>query len=219
MHDTLNVQDWKSFYEKYTSISIEGMSGIFLLRRDRKRNTQKYLNDVAKVYKKCQRKYTQWREENLIPLFENIKERADNDTVYLHAKPTHENDKYQNHDWWIYKYSKRSLRWGYFFDWVEEPEEKLNHDLGQLLYEYTQYETKFQHRETMLKGLLSGALYDYVYSLYDYKWIDENQFSETLVKISLLGDEYWYRIGRNRHGVPVWENFVWQSNTIKEINL
>lgn len=219
MHDTLNIQDWKSFYEKYTSIYIEGMPGIFLLRRDRRRNTQKYLNDVAKVYKKCQRKYAQWREENLIPLFENIKERANNDVVHLHAKPTHKYEKYRSHDWWIYKYSKCSLGWGHSFDWVEEPEEKLNHDLGQLLYEYTQHETKFQHREIMLKGLLNGALYDYLYSIYDYKWIDENQFSKTIIKISLLGDEYWYRIGRNKNGVPVWKNFIWQSNTVKEINL
>lgn len=220
MHDTLNISDWKSFYEKYTSVYVDGMNGRFLLRNDRVNgDTIKHLNDLARAYKTAQRQNNTWRDKTLKPLFQAMEDRATDGVLRLHAKPTHGYEPYKNHDWCEYLYSKSSYGWGYSFDWVEEPIIKLNHDLGQKLYEYSRHAEKFSRREYMLKMLLKDALIQYVYKLYDSAWLDEHQFSNKIVKFSLLGDQYWYRIEHNRRGIAEWKNFIWQTNNVEEIHL
>jgi hypothetical protein len=140
----------------------------------------------------------------------------------MHCKPTHEYKTLSNETWWAYDYhdSGKPYGWSYSFNWVEEPKEKQNHDLGQALYEADQKSEKYSGRVFVLQEFLKRELRVYLLTLYPYKWLDENQFSEKLVKFTLQGDEYWYKIGHARKsGVPVWENFIWQSNKTEEINL
>ena len=60
MHDTINISDWKLIIDNYNSEYIEGLSGRFLLRKERFANMQKFLNDIAKAYKKAQQQQSKW---------------------------------------------------------------------------------------------------------------------------------------------------------------
>ena len=222
MHETFkfDIEDQQAFYDKYTSSYVEGLYGRFLIRRERENDLIAFVNDLVRAYKTAQRQYNNWRDNVWKPLCQEIEDLAVDNKVLLHAKPTH---KYKGDQtmWWAYRYSKLAplYRWGYSFDWIDEPKEKINHELGQRLYDLDRYSKKFSHREYVLKSLLGQYLSKYLYSLYDYQWLHDNQFSEKLVKFTLLGDEYWYRIAWNKSGVPVWENFIWQSSKAEEINL
>ena len=221
LHDTLKIEDYNFFYDNYTTISFEGNPKSLLLKLSREKDLPKFLNDIAKAYKKAQRQYDVWRKNVWFPLLDDIQSLAVGDEVLLHAKPTHTYSGDGN-KWWLYKYSNspKPYGWGYSFDWVdEEPEEKLNHELGQRLYELDKYQDKFTRRIWVLERLLKTYLRRYTYEVYDQCWVHENPFSEKIVKFKLQGDEYWYRIEFNLYGIPVWENFIWQTNNTEEIDL
>lgn len=217
-HEIITI-DQKIFWEKYTTVGIENINGSFLIRKERLKNLNKYLINLARAYKTAQRQYEDWREKVWHPLHEQLKSFAVDNTVKFHAKPTHDYKMYKNQDWWQYTLSKSEppYGWGYTFDWIEEPKEKLYHELGQKFYHLDQYQKKFGHRVYTLEKLLKAKLYDFVFSKYNWKWLHDNQFSEKIIKIELLGDEYWFQIGRTKSGTPMWENFIWQSNQTETI--
>lgn len=229
LHDLINTQEitrwskgWQEWYDFYESIHIENMRKSLLLRRNRRENPVKFLNDIARIYKIAQQQCKEWREKCYDPILQEARERAVDGKVYMHAKPTHKYELYRNHTWWKYKYdySPRPYGWGFTFDWVDEPEEKINHDLGQALYEAEQKSDKYNTRVFVLEQFFKRELEKHLYSIYSFQWLDENQFTEKIVKFNLQGDEYWYKIGRaGRGGVPVWENFIWQNNNTEEINI
>jgi hypothetical protein len=229
LHKTLNIQkiwskgDWQDFYNKYEprypgDVNIPGAR--LLLRKDRQRNLPQFLNDIARIYKKAQNQYENWRMTVWNPLHEELKSFSKDDKVLFHAKPTHAYSGEQN-QWWLYEYSKspRPYGWSYSYKWVDEPEVKLHHELGQKFYDLDRYQSKFGRRDYILEKILAYWLEKYVYSMYDYEWLHQNMYSEKLIKINLHNDEYWYKIEMNRHGVPLWKNFIWQSNNTEEINL
>jgi len=220
LHETIPINP-KLFWEKYTTVNVSSMRGRFLIRKERLENVNKCLLCLARAYKTAQRQYEDWREKVWFPLHEQLKSFAVNDVVKFHAKPTHDYKMYKNHDWWEYTLSKSEppYGWGYTFNWIEEPKEKLYHELGQKFYHLDEYQKKFSSRVYTLGELLKAKLYDFVYSKYGWKWLHDNQFSEKIIKIELLGDEYWFRISRTRGGTPIWENFIWQNNKIEEIEL
>jgi hypothetical protein len=222
MHEFIKTDNWQYIFDNYESTYLDGLKGRFLIRSWRidDHSLHDGLNDMARAYQTAQRQDREWDERVWFPLLDEIKTQAVNDKVILHAKPTHEYGGKQN-QWWEYEYSNTSPRygWGYSFNWIGEPKEKINHDLGQKLYDLDRYQRKFGDRVFMLQKLLEKYLLKYVYCIYNYEWLVKNQFSGKLVKITLRGDEYWYRITTNRSGVAVWENFIWQSNQTEEINL
>jgi hypothetical protein len=222
MHEFIKTDNWQYIFDNYESTYLDGLKGRFLIRSWRidDHSLHDGLNDMARAYQTAQRQDREWDERVWFPLLDEIKTQAVNDKVILHAKPTHEYGGKQN-QWWEYEYSNTSPRygWGYSFNWIGEPKEKINHDLGQKLYDLDRYQRKFGDRVFMLQKLLEKYLLKYVYRIYNYEWLVKNQFSGKLVKITLRGDEYWYRITTNRSGVAVWENFIWQSNQTEEINL
>ncbi len=223
LHETISI-DPKLFWEKYTSIHVDGQTDRLLLRKDRLADLSDFLVCLARAYKTSQRQYQNWREKVWYPLFnEELQSLAVNDVVKFHAKPTH-NYKYwtdRNCDWWEYTLRKGepAYGWTYSFDWIKEPKEKLHHELGQKFYHLDQYQRKFSRRSYILKTVLQQSLLDFLYKKYSYAWLQENQFNEKLIKIELLGDEYWFRINRNKNGVPIWENFIWQNNTVETIKI
>jgi hypothetical protein len=222
MHEFIKTDNWQYIYDNYESTYLDGLNGRFLIRKWRVDDDSLHdgLNDMARAYQTAQRQDKEWDERVWFPFLDEIKTRAVNDKIVLHAKPTHEYTGDQN-KWWAWDYSKMDDRygWRYSFDWIEEPNEKINHDLGQKLYELDRYQRKFGKRVFMLQKLLEKYLLEYVYRIYNYEWLYKNQFSGKSVKITLRGDEYWYRIAMNKHGVSTWENFIWQSNQTEEINL
>jgi hypothetical protein len=218
----LNSQKgWQWWLDNYETMGFETCYGRLLLRKNRRENPVQFLNDIAIAYKKAQKQNEEWRAKNISSVLDEAKKRSENGRIVLHCKPTHKFEPCENCTWWAYKYEDYGspYGWGYSFDWIEEPEEKLNHDLGQALYKAEQKSEKYNSRVFSLGELLKRELSDYLLKIYPYKWLDENQFSEKLVKFNLQGDQYWYKIGRSHKGVPVWENFIWQNNKIEEINL
>ena len=215
----LNI-DWQKLYDKYESLHVDNQRARFFVRRDRLVDYPKYLNSLARAYQKAQAQYENWRKNKLQPVFDALKDLAVNGQVICHAKPTHKYEQYLDHTWWQYTIDNESkMGWGHFFKWIPEPKEKINHELGQKFYELNQNE-KYSRRRYILELILKAALEKYLYSLYGYKWLDENQFKDDkLVKFNLRGDQYWYKISHNRNGVPVWENFIWQNQKVEEINL
>jgi hypothetical protein len=229
LHELINTEtitrwskDWREFHDKFENTGLPETHGRLLLRKNRRENPAKFLNEISRVYKKAQHQYNNWRQKYLLPILREAEKRAIDDRVIMHAKPTHEFEPYRNYTWWAYDYSKqpKPYRWGYSFDWIEEPKEKLNHDLGQALYESDRKSRKYQRRIYILEKILAQELSDYLYKIYSYNWLDENQFSGKIIKFNLQGDEYWYKIGCARRSVvPIWDNIIWQNKNTEEINL
>jgi len=217
LHTTLNPQlfpSWDCFYKHYTIVSVEGSSRKCLLRINRLNDTKALLLALARAYQTAQRQYKQWRQRVWFPLFDELRAFANKEKeVKFHVRPTHEYKPYKNQTWWEYSLSyEKEYGWSYSFSWIEEPAKKLHHDLGQKFYELDNYQKKFSSREATLEKLLSKTLFDFVDEKYPRNWLRENPFSAKVVKIELLGDEYWFCVKMNRHGQPYWENFIWQNN-------
>lgn len=211
LHDTLNPADWRKHYETYDSLHVEGMSGRFLIRRDRLVNLSITLNDVSKAYQTTQRQREAWYKKVWTPLWEEMKGLAVYEQFQAHAKV--------DNGWWLMTFSKTPIiGWGWSFSWVEKPKKPLNLDFGQRFYAADKYSEKFSRRDYILGEILKGLLMDYLRKIYPWEYLEENQFSNKIVKINLNGDEYWYKIVRTRSGHPTWENFIWQNNKTEEIN-
>lgn len=212
LHETLNPADWRKHYEIYDSIYVEGMRGRFLIRRERLADLPKCLNSISKAYQTTQRQRSEWDEKVWNPLWEEMKFSAVYEQFQAHAKA--------NGGWWLMTFSKTpTIGWGWSFSWVEKPKKPVNLDFGQRFYDADEYSKKFSNRGYILGEILKSLLGSYVYRIYNYEWLENNQFSNKIIKINLNGDEYWYKIGRTRNGHPTWENFIWQNNKIEEINL
>jgi hypothetical protein len=220
MHESLNIKDWQSFYEKYTSAYVEGMRGRFLLRKEREEDLKAFCNSLSRAYKKAQAQEDKWNKSVWLPLCGSIESLSVDDKVILHAKPTHNYKKCDDRTWWEYTYDYSSnYGWGYSFDWIDEPEVKINHDLGQRLYEIDRYNNKFTKRLCVLKSLLQQYLIKLLYQTYGRECLAKYSMDNKLVKIRVHGDEYWFCVTYNGHGIPVWDNFIWQNNNCEEINL
>jgi hypothetical protein len=228
LHKSLEHLDsqkgWQWWLDNYETMGFETCYGRLLLRKNRREDPVLFLNDVAAAYKKAQKKFNDFYDTEIRPIFAEAEKRAENGRVVLHAQPTHQFEPYKDHTWWAYNYhdSGKPYGWGYSFDWIAEPEVKLNHDLGQALYNAQKKSDRLNSRAWTLEQVLKTELSNYIYNIYPWRWLEDNQFSERtkIVKFNLQGDEYWYKIGRSGKGAcPVWENFIWQNNKIEEINL
>lgn len=227
LHESLehfnSEKSWQWWLDNYETMGFEASRGRLLLNKNRRKNQIAFLNDIARIYKKAQKRFEDFYNGKIIPILDEAKSRAEDGEVILHAKPSHKFEPYRNCTWWAYDYhdSGKPYGWGYSFDWIEEPQEKINHDLGQALYDSREKNDRLNGRVWVLEQVLKAELSQYIYNIYSWNWLEENQLTqrEKIIKITLQGDEYWYKIGRARHGVPIWENFIWQNNTIEEIEL
>ncbi len=213
LHDTLNPADWRKHLETYDSLYVEGMRGRFLIRRERLLGLPKCLYNISRAYQTAQRQYTTWDKKNWKPLWDEAKSLVQEDGEALaHAKT--------KNGWWLLKFSKsKGIGWGWSFSWVDKPKKPINLDFGQRFYNADKYSEKFSRRTYILGEILKSLLNDYIYKLYSRQWLEENRFSNKILKINLRGDQYWYKIGTTRSGHPTWENFIWQNNKTEEINL
>lgn len=212
LHDTLNPADWRKHIETYDSLYVEGMRGRFLIRRERLKDLPKCLNDVARAYQAAQKQSSTWESKFWIPLWDEMKTLAINHEVKAHAKA----DK----GWWLITFTKsEGFGWGWSFSWVKKPKQPINLDFGQRFYEADKFSKKYLNRIYILGDILKGLLSQKIYRTYDRKWLEANLFCGKILKINLLGDEYWYKISHTKNGNPQWENFIWQNNKTEEINL
>jgi hypothetical protein len=192
----------------------------FYFKKSRLSDRPQFIRSIATALQKIDGLERRWNTFVWKPFLEVLKKKAENGKLILHVKPTHDYTGDQS-AWWEYTYSEDDrYGWGYSFKWIDEPSEKLNHKFGEMLYRYDRYQRRrFNQKQFWLTELLKRELERYIYSLYDYAWLNKNASSGKIVKIQVLGLDYWYRIVYNKHGVACWENFIWQSNDITTVKL
>jgi len=212
------------YFSKYNSRYLENIQGKVLLRKERSKNLPQTIQDVSRAYKKAQAMQNKWFIEHIEPIWETIKSLDKGQGVEIHVKPTHTCNTSDGENWWVYDFRYDTVfdAYSYRFTWVAEPEKKLHLDLGTQFYNAQEKYTKhYSDRTGTLETLLLSILTEYVYSLYNYKWLNKNCYKEAakIVKIDVHGDSYWFRIEHNRNGVPVWKCFIWQNQGIEHIPL
>jgi hypothetical protein len=222
-HDTINIP-MELYFKKYDSRYLENIRGKVLLRKERSENLPQTIRDVSRAYRKAQAMQKQWSVQHIEPIWKTIKSLDKDQGVHIHVKPTHTCDATDGENWWLYdfKYEPSFDSYSYSFTWVAEPEKKLHLDLGIQFYNaHEKYDKHYGDRTGTLETLLLSILKEYVYSLYDYKWLNKNCYKEAakIIKIDVHGDSYWFRIEHNDNNVPIWKCFIWQNQKIEHIYL
>ena len=214
LHETLDTKDWRKTYETFDSVYVEGMRGRFLINRSRL-NSEKGLNDVLRAIQKVQTQHKTWKEQTWQPVFDALIENEKSGKITFHAK--HESGKF-----WEYSMGREDAfggQFGWSWKWVDSVEKPKRLNLGQQFYAANKFEEKFTTKLYILREVLKSLLHAYINKKYSRAWLDKNQFSDKLVKINLRGEQFWFKIGRNRNGYPQWELFIFQSANLEEINL
>ena len=222
-HNIVNIPT-ELYYNKYNSRYLENVQGKVLLRNERSKNLLQTIQDVSRAYKKAQAMQKQWHIQHLEPIWATIKSLDEGQGVHIHVAPTHTGNFPDNKNWkrYDFKYEPSFDSYSYSFTWIAEPEKKLNLDLGTQFLDAVEKETiHYGERTGTLEILLLSFLKEYVYSLYDYKWLNKNCYIQEakIIKIDVHGDSYWFRIEHNRNNVPVWKCFIWQNQEIEHIAL
>jgi hypothetical protein len=212
LHNTLNPKDWQKHFQTFDSIYIEGLSGRFLINKSRI-NSVKGLNDVLRAIQKIQNKHKNWKEKVWQPIYDAITKHEKDGQIIFHAK--HESGKFWEYEMRREEYFNNQFSWT--FRWKDSVKYPNLLDLGQQFYSANEFEEKFTTKLHILRDVLRRLLHDFIYKKYNREWLEKNQFSEKLVKITLRGEQFWFKIGRGRSGHPKWELFIFQSANLEEI--
>ncbi len=200
----MQIENWQKFFNEHDRIWLD--PGDFHLRKNR---NQPY--DVALAYERVILAEKDHRQTYIEPLWETIKSSAVDGKFFAHCKPTHKYEQYRNHDHWLYKFDKDSTYgWCSSFDWVDEPDEKINFHLGQEFYKRNQEsQNRFGYHQFKLYKALQYLLDKECYKRYSIEDIDKFHDGH-VINFEILGKYYWYHVTRNRYGVNVWKNFQWR---------
>jgi hypothetical protein len=212
-NNNMQIENWQKFLDEHDRIWLD--PGDFHLRKNRNQ-----IYDVALAYERVILNEKDHRQTYIEPLWETIKSSAEDGKFFAHCKPTHNYQKYRNHDYWLYKFDKdTTYGWASSFDWVEEPKDKINFDLGQEFYKRDQENlNRFQKRKFKLHKTLQHLLDKECYKRYSYD--DIAKFHDGhVINFEIFGKYYWYRVTRNRHGVNVWENFLWRVDAVETFKI
>jgi hypothetical protein len=209
----MQIENWQKFLDEHDRIWLD--PGDFHLRKNRNQ-----IYDVALAYERVILAENDHYQTYIEPLWNTVKASAKDGEFFAHCKPTHDYQSYKNHTHWLYKFDKDSTYgWCYSFDWVEEPEEKINFELGQEFYKRVEEnKNRFQNRKYKLYKALQYLLDKECYKRYNYDEI-ANFHDGRVINFEILGKYYWYRVTRNRHGVNVWENFLWRVDAVETFKI
>jgi hypothetical protein len=209
----MQIENWQKFLDEHDRIWLD--PGDFHLRKNRNQ-----IYDVALAYERVILFENDHRQVYIDPLWETIKSSAKDGKFFAHCKPTHKCTYDVENMYWLFKFDKDSTYgWCSSFDWVEEPEEKINFDLGQEFYKRNEESrNRFQNRKWKLHQALKYLLDKECYKRYSYDEIAK--FHEGhVINFEILGKHYWYRVARNLHGVNVWENFLWRVDAVETFKI
>ena len=159
----------------------------------------------AKRWKMVQR-YRKWTQEVWMPVWDAVKQ-----VGQAHAKVCHEYSG-KCDPWWLYTFHDYG---GISMDWVSEPAEPLNLEIGQRYY-YVERDA-LQTMSTR-KSLFDAAFYR---AMEKMLWKEENKpktIGQTL-KVQINNRLYWYITIINRHGVLEWEFLARPEDAVADIIL
>jgi len=132
-----------------------------------------------------------------------------------HCQPTHKFFVHEDKNFWLYKVSNSEYYGqkmdGISFDWVKEPETKLNFELGQAHYQASQKHEFVSGLKYKCQRILTHKIASYLYENYSRKAVPEQ-----IVDFEINGRQYLYVAEPNRYVVS-WKCLVWhsESNWIK----
>lgn len=130
-----------------------------------------------------------------------------------HAKPTH--NYVGDRQWWLYRVSdfdERYLTRFISFDWVDEPEEKLNQELGQKYYEIDRQLERYYKYSGLFRTILGVAIDHHLRDNYP------PERDGITLKFVINGRVYWYNSVMG-HCRAEWRKASWPETEMIELNL
>lgn len=196
----VEIQRSLAYSDKYERICLRDAGETIYVKKGRgiaqAEFLQHKLNDyVKKVWdKKCR------------PLVDRIAENGGK----AHCCPTHQYEPYQGNTWWCYNVRDKCIG----FDWIQEPQIKINHDLGQAYYENGNIHSLVASRAYLAKN--------YFWHLMDrWLWSDKirPQNHGDMMKVEINSRPYFFLAQHNRHGVLHWKTLTKEYGNLIEIKL
>lgn len=127
-----------------------------------------------------------------------------------HAKVSH---KYEGDidPWWLYTVENSKLFHCVTFseEWVKTPENPINLELGQALYDNDRIV-----RELFQKVCVAREIFKQRIESWCYKHLPK--VPGEILKITINDRIYWYHASCNRYGVLMWESTFWPGTKIIE---
>lgn len=135
------------------------------------------------------------------------------DEAVAHARALHESDP--KIGWWQYRAFKSDYSNGlaYSFDWIEEPEEKINLELGQKLY-------RFDYRRNWFSGHVREILNEAIIKfIRDSMPQPQHRIDDVRYDLTINGRMYTYRGYMNQYNYPTIEKLMWGEERIHTVTL
>lgn len=130
-----------------------------------------------------------------------------------HAKPTH---RYTgNKGWWLYKVREFDTNYQSYpisFDWVDEPKEKLNLEIGQKYYHIDQQLHRYYKYALLFRTVLRRAI-----DLYLFKNHKPLRDGITL-QLNINDRIYWYASTMGQWAVE-WQKVAWPEDEVMQIDI
>ena len=121
-----------------------------------------------------------------------------------HVKPTHKFESNQGINWWVYKISLNVKNLCYSFDWIKEPDDKINLELGNKLYQIGKIIDKWHQRKHIAKTYLERAIELKIKNL-----------QEGMCYCVIINEhDYWYRAVLQQFGNLSLKKIVWAEEGI-----
>ena len=158
--------------------------------------------NIVDIERRCKRmmdRKGKFRDEHYRPVFNQLMV-----VKQAHAKPTH---KFTGDiRWWMYKASKHGIS----FDWVDEPKDKINHELGQLFYELDDRMVRYGGYVYTFEIVLSHLIEKMLRKEY------KPERTGTTMKLTINGRLFWYVAVQSRYIVE-WKKISWPYDAIDKI--
>lgn len=190
-------------HKTHKAMFWEGQGRDVVVRKNRKGLEE--IEKVEALYWFLRERSKLFWEKEIQPVMKAIHEAGGR----AHCKPLHKYEGDQNM-WWLYSVSKwngvsNAGRLVISFDWVDEPEDPINQELGQRYYDRERFFRTVSYRIGITVFVLKRLLED---------WLFENPPKKigTILRLILNEREYVYMGVANSHNVLVWEKLFWQED-------
>lgn len=141
------------------------------------------------IYVKVQKR----RNEAWDKVSETVKEIEATGNPIAHTKPTHKFKPLYGETWWVYRISN----YGFGFDWIGEPEDKVNLELGDKLYKQERRAMEWAGKYHKVKKVLLDAIID---------TLPKEIKKATMCKVQVGEHHFLFQATPNRYGVFLWNH-------------
>lgn len=129
-----------------------------------------------------------------------------------HCKPSHRFDSEKKY--WLYNCDETGIG----FEWVDEPKEFINLELGQRFYDLDSYSNSVYARRRIFLVALERALEIVIDRETGSKYLCSEESAGKQLCLSINGRNYWYYLKQER-GCQIWTKLSWPDNNCKHITV